>query len=294
MQVRKDRPSLADIQEAQRTEPNLRRQLAARAFYRDAKRLQAIGGSVALILALVAPLIRYGSPDAGPVLGAVAGLWIFLARLAVRPLRDRRREMGAITQERFDVEVFGLPPNVPLQHIVSEEEIRRASGDAANLRNVSDWYPTDADAAWPESVLICQRLNAVWARRQHRSYGLILAAGAGTWFLIGVVVGIASDASLTTYLAALALPSLPALLDATELAREHLKAATQRRDAEKRINNLLRAGTAAEADLRDIQNQLLSFRRQATLVPDWYYKLVVGRFEDDMRYAAKQIAQGDD
>jgi len=291
--VRKSQPSLGDIREAQRTEPNLRRQLAARAFYRDAKRLQAFGGSVALILALVAPLIRYWDPDAGPVLGAVAGLWIFLARLVVRPLRDRRRQMGAFTQERFDVEVLGLTPNLSLRQIVSEEEIRRASGDAANFANAPAWYPTDADAVWPESVLICQRSNAVWARRQHRSYGLILAAMAGTWFLVGVVVGIASDASLATYLAALALPSLPALLDASELAREHLKAATRRRETEQRISDLMDAGTATETDLRDIQDHLFSLRRGAALVPEWYYKLVAGRFENDMGYAAKQIAEKD-
>lgn len=285
---------MGDITEAQRTEPNLRRQLAARVFYRDAKRLQAFGGSVTLTLALVAPLIRYWDPDAGPVLGAIAGLWIFLARLLVRPFRDRRREMGAVTQERFDVEVLGLTPNLSLQHLVSEEEIRRASGDVADFANAPSWYPTDAYAEWPESVLICQRSNAVWARRQHRSYGLLLAAMAGSWFLVGVGVGIASDASLATYLAALALPSLPALLDASELAREHLQAATQRRETEQRINDLLDAGTATEAELREIQDQVLSLRRQAALVPEWYYKLVAGRFENDMRYAAKQIAERDD
>ena len=36
----------------------------------------------------------YWSPGAGPVLGAIAGLWIFFARLVVRPLRDRRREIA--------------------------------------------------------------------------------------------------------------------------------------------------------------------------------------------------------
>ncbi|MDE0231067.1 MAG: S-4TM family putative pore-forming effector [bacterium] len=282
---------MGDIAEAQRTEPNLRRQLAARVFYRGAKRLQTFGGSVALMLALVAPLIRYWDPDAGPILGAVAGLWIFLTRLVVRPLRGRRREMGAVTQEQFDVEVLQLTPNLSLKHMVSEEEIRRASGDAANLANTPAWYPTDADTAWPASVLICQRSNAVWARRQHRSYGLLLTAAAGLWFLVGVGVGIASDASLATYLAALALPSLPALLDASELAREHLKAATQRQETEQRINNLLDAATATEADLREIQDEVFSLRRGAALVPEWYYKLVAGRFENDMRYAAKQIAE---
>lgn len=285
---------MGDIAEAQRTEPNLRRQFAARVFYRGAKRLQTFGGSVALMLALVAPLIRYWDPDAGPVLGAAAGLWIFLTRLLVRPLRDRRREMGAVTQERFDVEVLGLTPNLSLQHIVSEEEIHRASGDAADSANTPVWYPTDADAEWPKSVLTCQRSNAVWARRQHRSYGLLLAAVAGFWFLVGVGVGIASDASLATYLAALALPSLPALLDAAELAREHLKAATRRRETEQRINDLLDAATVTEAELREIQDQLFSLRRRAALVPEWYYKLVGRRFEKDMRYAAKQIAERDD
>jgi hypothetical protein len=157
---------------------------------------------------------------------------------------------------------------------------------------VRDWYPAHEDMAWPTSVLVCQRSNAVWARRQHRLYAYVLYGLAASWWLIGVIVAAVHGATLTEYLVTIALPSLPALLDAAEFARAHAADADKRQLLEDQTDALRRSGNATELDLREIQDQLFSLRRGAPLVPGWFYKIVRGRFEADMRYAAKHVSDG--
>ncbi|MGH9918028.1 MAG: S-4TM family putative pore-forming effector, partial [Nitrososphaerales archaeon] len=157
------------------------------------------------------------------------------------------------------------------------------------LATYAHWYPTDTDMDWPTSVLTCQRSNVVWARRQHTAYGWILVGVAIAWTATGIGVALAHEATLATYLVAIALPSLPALLDASESARSHFAAAEARMHLEEVIDTQLDEPDGVDrAQLRETQDQLFVLRRDAPLVPDWFYKRVAGGFEDDMRYAAAQ------
>ncbi|MGH9194290.1 MAG: S-4TM family putative pore-forming effector [Acidimicrobiia bacterium] len=88
--------------------------------------------------------------------------------------------------------------------------------------------PNRIGCPWPTSVLICQRSNAVWARRQHGGYGWALAGLAACWGIVGILIGLLANATLATYLTTIALPSLPALLDASEEARSHFRASAAR------------------------------------------------------------------
>jgi hypothetical protein len=172
-----------------------------------------------------------------------------------------------------------------------EEEVRKASGAMKHADRVKRWYPTDHAMTWPSSVLTCQRSNAVWARRQHRTYGRLVALVATAWFVIGIVIAVADSTTLGTYLITVALPSLPAFLDATEMSRQHRQAGDRRQTLEDQTDALLRDGTATDQDLRELQDQLFSLRRDEPLVPEWFYKLAKSDYEADMRYAA-QLASG--
>lgn len=156
----------------------------------------------------------------------------------------------------------------------------------AEVATVADWYPADEAAPWPKSVLICQRANSVWARRQHGAYRLTIVIVATAWAVFGIVVALVHQASLAGYLTTLALPSLPALLDATEVAKRHGQASQSRQLLEDQLNLLSRGDSAVAVDLREIQDQLFVLRRDAPLVPEWFYKLIRPGFEVDMRYAA--------
>lgn len=280
-------PSTAEIGRSQNTDGNLRRYAAAARYYWYAKLLHFGGRSVTVILALASPLVLLFSPDLGPALGAVAGGWLFVSRLVCEPWRQGLQLKGATAQEMFDCAVLKLEWNETVVRRLAEEEIRSASGSMKRVGKIRDWYPTESPADWPESVLLCQRSNAVWARRQHRAYAWVLVGAAVVWWIVGVVVAVADTATLADYLVIVGLPSLPALLDAGEFARAHLVDAQRREQVEDRASALLQAGEATQQDLREIQDQLFELRRDAQLVPGWFYKLIRPKFEADMQYAAR-------
>lgn len=284
-------PSMAQIRAGQDLELNLRRQLAARRFYRRGKAIHFVGGTVSVALALVSPVVLLLAPGLGPALGATAGAWIFLTRLLLEPLKREAQLKGACAQELFDCAVLGIGWNDSLIQPVAEEEIRRASGDMAAVEKVRNWYPAGVDSPWPRGVLVSQRANAVWARRQHRAYARVLTTVALGWGSLGIVVAIGHSAALAQYLVSIALPSLPALLDAVETSRRHSQAGDRRQLVEHHADRLLHLNQVEDRDLREIQDQLFCLRRDGPLVPDWFYKLIRSDYEDDMQYAADRVTK---
>jgi hypothetical protein len=281
------KPSMPDIKERQADDLNVRRQLAARAFYRRGKYLHFLGLSVAVGLAAAAPVVLLFAPNVGPTLGAVAGVWLFVSRFILERFKSDYQLKGAKAQELFDCNVLGVGWNDALAKPMSEEEIRQASPslDGGDF----NWYPADGQTSWPLSVLVCQRSNANWARRQHQAYGSVLFWAVVAWFVVGVAVATAHEASLGEYLTTVLLPSLPALLDGVEMSEAHKRAAARRELLEDRTDALLKRHQGGLQELREIQDQLFDLRREAPLVPEWFYKIIKPKYEESMRYAAAQL-----
>jgi hypothetical protein len=288
---RRERPTMPEIAAAQSDDENLRNLIAAGYFYTRAKWLHFGGASVGLLLALAAPFVLIYRPEWGPKIGAIGGLWIFVTRVGLERFTREFKLKGATAQERFDCDVFGLEWNDSLTRGLSDEEIHRASREMKNREKVEEWYPAKGDDVWPKSVLICQRANAVWARRQHKAYSGIVVSLAVGWGIAGVIIAGLHSASLTDYLVTILLPSLPAFLDATDLARTHAAASAARQLLEDQADALLAAGPARVDELREIQDQLFNLRREAPLVPGWFYKMIRSGYEADMHYAARQASK---
>lgn len=279
-------PSSSDIGVRQNKETNIRRQLAARHYY-DRGRWSFYGGVLVSVgLALASPFVLWFWPEWGPYLGAAGGFWTFFARAGINHLVRHFQKQGAIAQEMFDCEVLGIEWNEAMIQRLTEEEIRHASGDLNETEDYANWYPTQTIHAWPVSVLACQRANAVWAQRQHRHFGTILLTIAILWFVAGLVFALAYGTSLSTYLVVLLLPSLPAYLDAEDLARQHRTAASNRGRLQLQIDRLVARHQARPRQIREIQDQLFSLRRTAPQVPQWFYSIIRPSYEQDMHYAS--------
>lgn len=287
------RPSMHQIGVAQNESANLMRQSAARHIYLRSKWIYFGGTLFAVVLALVSPLVLLFRPEWGPLLGATAGAWIFASRLVLEPWRKRLQSEGATAQEMFDCAVLGVEWNRALVRKLPEEVVRREGKSVSDSGVVGNWYPTTIDRPWPESVLLCQRANAVWARRQHKSFGSLMISLAIGWLLLGILVAVWAGASLSGYLVTIALPSLPAILDAIDMSRGHWLAADARLRLEDAIEARLTDGDAGDTNLREIQDQIFRLRLEAPLVPEWYYKLIRPGFEEDMQYAATLQARDD-
>ena len=288
-------PSMTDIQSAQNAERNLRRQMAKNYWYTAAKRWNLAGAALAIALALASPLVLLYWPSWGSTLGAVAGAWIFASRLILEPWKLKLQAKGAAAQESFDCDVLGLTWNPALASEPSPEEIRKASKTVADSTKVDkhrNWYPSGVTMTWPESVITCQRSNAVWARMQHYSYGLFLIFAACLWAIIGIGVAVVHGASLAEYLTTIALPSLPAMLDATELSRKHFAASDKRKKLEDECNRLVNEPTkVTHMHLREVQDELFLLRRDAPLVAGWFYRTVKKSYEENMKFAAEEQAK---
>ncbi|CAG4927411.1 S-4TM family putative pore-forming effector [Acidithrix sp. C25] len=289
-------PSMHDIGVAQDSNRNLRRQEAKDRFYKIGNRWHFWGASTAIILALASPLVLVYEPDWGPLLGAIAGVWIFMSRLLFEPLKQGCQVKGASAQEMFDCDVLGLTWNDALIRQPSEEEIRSASKrfkDPKSTKKHCGWYPTDIDIAWPRSVITCQRSNTVWARRQHHAYGCFLLVSAFVWAIFGVIIALVQQATLAGYLTTVALPSLPAVLDAVDLSKKHFLASSRRQHLEDETNAMFDKNDSSHEALREIQDQIFDLRRDAPPVAGWFYWILSKTYEEDMRYAAKERAGRD-
>jgi SMODS-associating 4TM effector domain len=287
-------PNMTEIGVAQDNDRNLRRQEAKDHFYTVGNRYHFWGSAVAILLALASPFVLIYKPEWGPQLGAIAGVWIFASRLLLEPMKQRYQTKGAVAQELFDCDVLGIPWNDALIGQLSEEEIRSASkkfNSSRSKKKHKEWYPADSKMSWPKSVLTCQRSNAVWARRQHYSYGQFLIIASGVWVVVGIGISLQQNASLSQYLTTIALPSLPAVLDSIELAKKHLDASSRRKHLEDETNSLFDSNGVSEEDLREIQDQVFELRRQAPPVAGWFYWALSHRYEEDMRYAASERSQ---
>ncbi|MDQ4145676.1 MAG: S-4TM family putative pore-forming effector [Actinomycetota bacterium] len=262
---------------------------AQRVLYSRAKRVHLFKILGTLVLAAVAPIVLHLVPAWGPSLGAVAGLCIFVSRIALDGFEQRLQRRAALVQEEFDTRVLGLPWNRALGRRVAHEDVTAAARKYSDRSDLRDWYPIP-QAAGIARVLICQRTNAVWGRRQHVGYGWFIAGAGVAWTVVGILIAIATDATLAEYLVAILLPSLPALLDASDRAKGHLSASTARGELEAAIDDDLGTPGSSLDNCRHFQDQIFHLRANAPQIPDWWYRLFRKTYDADATAAADAIS----
>jgi hypothetical protein len=266
-------------------------QAAARLEYDRAILLRRIRTSLNFLLAAVGPILIILRPQWGVWLGAAAAGWLFFSRVTIDPYAKRRILRGALALEQFDCYVYGLAWNDALGEPLADEEIIAA---AAHSKYVGQWYPDVSAAERPIAVLICQRTNVVWSRRQHAIYAGIVALAAWAWLAIGIIVTLYSSADLAAYLLGVAFPSVPVFLDAIEIRNANAETAQRRRELEVTLDKAISHPTrrnSTDTFLRAIQDQIFVFRSTSPLIPKLVYLWLRKSFNTGMEEAAaKQIS----
>jgi len=266
---------------------------AFRHAYATAKHWHAarLAGTVAV--ALAAPVVIIFAPSLEHPLGAIGGLWVLAARLVLRPAQERATRFAVAVQEMFDQQVLGLLPTTaprPPAYEQIHQQARHCAGDPD-----SGWYSVQPHVAPAAAALIAQRSGAVWSRRLHREWAILLGALATGWTILTIVVATIRGATVGQFLIAVLLPMLPALLDATDLGQAHWHAAAERSELEatldRRLDQAAQASLSAPEDLRAVQDEINRQRVTQPPVPDWYYRLRRSSYETSMRAAADRLAQ---
>ena len=206
------------------------------------------------------------------------------------------------TEDAFDTRLFKLPWNTAIAgREPAPEDVIAAAAHIRDDTRYRGWYSIDlAETPWPGDVLLCQRMSIIWGRRDHRAYGSMILITRIAWLAVGLTVALARDLSLASYLLKIFLPSSPALLDCTELARAHWRHATRRENAEQDIQDIWQAHRSDSegidpAACRNIQDTAYLLRRQGPRVPDFFYRIRQRATSDAISAgAALMIATPDD
>lgn len=267
------------IDDAQLTARSKQLLRAYTAEYREAKRHAAIGRGGAFVLAVAGPLAALHSLEWSALVAALAGGWIFFTRLYLYPAKDTHVKLGARIQEKFDIGLFDLPWASVAGPEPPEEDIVDAAASVANDKRLTEsidegWYATTAGLPWPVDVLFCQMASIAWGRRQHATYSRWLGAGIAAFAAFAVVIGLLARLSLADWLVTFLLPSLPALLDASELAIAQKAQSKNKEDLEQQARALWGTGALGSltpAECREIQDEAFRLRSVGLQVPEFLY-----------------------
>ena len=281
----------------QNSETSLRLLAAQRQRYSTAKTLRSIRVYLSAIMAITVPVLSYKYPVTTNYLAVAGGVWLLLSTLVLKRTENSLIQTGAKIQEQFDTQLFGLPWNTVLVgHPVSKELVISAAenftGDKEDLRN---WYPDTSSMGLPMSILVCQRSNLVWDWRLTRSYGCLVGIVTAAIFVAGIVAAVITDQKLVDYLLKFLIPSSAILVAGIETFRDHLEIATKKQEKEQEVNRLWEQTKQRPESLtldqcRQLQDYIFSLRSRQPLVSDWWYKMLRGRYERDMRQAADEFS----
>jgi hypothetical protein len=263
--------------------------------YRQARRWHLVKILGTVVLAAAAPVVTFWFPAAADGVAAAAGAWVLAGR-TVLALAEQSQIRAAVTmQEQFDVDLFGLRWNTSLAGPkAAAEDIADAARHITDDSHLRDWYAPTGDASWPLDVLLCQRSSAVWGRRAHYAYGITVATLGSSWFLAGIIMGLAAHLTLGGYLISLFLPSQPAFLDTIELSRSNQRQSADKQAIEQQADAMWQKGcrkaaSVTAADCRTIQDQAYVLRRHGPRVAQWFYRLRRGRDQQAMEAAASRL-----
>ncbi|MGB3332094.1 MAG: S-4TM family putative pore-forming effector [Mycobacterium sp.] len=292
-------PSTDSIAAAQDSLPALQLQIAQRRLYSQAKFwsfLRWLGFSV---IGVVAPLIAVFAPSAAVLMGAFAGVWIFVSRTLFVGLESTRAAKAAAVQEDFDCLVFGMPMLAARVPRATPEEIATVVGSASATSAVAaeekliGWYPLDRDLNGTASVAIAQRASAAYSERLQQLNAKCWLGVLTVWAVAAVALSLIADVGLPTFLLGVVAPLLPAFLDVTDQWKAARRAGADRRSMADDIESAIR-GTSANPlsgdDLMVWQERLYTLRRSSPLVPNLVYKRARDRNERVMNAAADELS----
>lgn len=284
----------ASISERQNDPDNLRVLMAARQRHEDAKRLHAARALGTLLLAALSPVVAFMVPQSAIYLGAAGGAWVLLARAFLLGAEQRAIRDGAVLQEQFDCQVFGIPWNRALGRHYPDEDLIATARRWKDVSKLRDWYPSVSGLTFPFDVLVCQRSSAVWGRRLHREYAVVVGSLTGLWLMTGIVISLLTQTSLATYLLAIFLPSQAALLDGIDVVRAHRNASRSKAAIEAAADLAIEASHTAVRTpslLRLLQDRIFQVRADAPIVSELWYRWRRKTYEADMEEAANQLAR---
>lgn len=256
----------------------------ARAMSSAHSQVQRLEAGRVLISVLVAlsSVAATAVPRLVTVVAALGAGWALLNGQGVSAWIQRGVARAALMQELFDVTLFQMEWNaVAAGDPPGAAEVSRLARDYRGPDDlIVDYYEIRdvRDLPPPFDVLACQIQNLHWGTRIRQRFAGFVLALAIAWPLVGVVIGVLLQMSLSRLLLVWFLPALGALLMASDLYRRQRDTAASRSRVlslvHRRVTDHL-AHPDLPADLlklaRQVQDSILASRRTQARVPDWFF-----------------------
>ncbi|MEH1031565.1 S-4TM family putative pore-forming effector [Micromonospora profundi] len=275
---------------------------ALRAMSVSHRRVRILAGARLLVSAVIAVAGAVMTIRSLPAtwITVVGALWAAVNSIGLTWWADAELLRAAKLQEKFEVEVFGLPWN----DVAAGSEVRSADRSALSEkfkdgRIDNDWDEMP-DFRRPFDVLARQLENLEWGARVRRRYANFIALVIATWTVAGAIVGVAGDFTVAEIVIGWYIPSLGGLLFGLESIRQQRSVAKERERvgdyAEKQILQAAQhADPALDASLlvlaRQLQDILYRTRSKAPRVPKYpFYRLPYQRDRTNCNECTRKVA----
>lgn len=276
---------------------------AASASHVRGQRVEAVRLTVSLVLAAAGLVAAFVDATATPI--AVAGAaWAIAYVTGVNPWAKNEARRGAIVQEMFDVDLFGLPWNQTAAgerlppHAINEL-VRKFTPSRGRGDWLRDWYVDTNGVPQPYDVFICQEQNLGWDARLRRRWSWVLLGSVIAWTVLGVLVGYLADLTVAETVIRWYLPAAAALLLGVDTYRTQRDIAAER---ERIIPVICTEIDRAQPPplppaeqqrlyqtAREVQDVILATRKQAVRVPQWFYARFRQADEQDFQTNANEL-----
>jgi hypothetical protein len=257
-------------------------------MYNKAKKIKSDRTYFSLFLLIVSLLLPFWYTKGIPYLSVLAGLWT-VALLVFKNYEKKVIIQGAKLQEEFDTTLFELPWNSLLVGSkITREIIAEANsnfkGDRSRLQN---WYANYNNDSHIKNVLQCQRANLSWDWRLRQAYCNFLLFMVCILFFGEAIYALVQQKSLYGYLNELLVPSIPILIIGIESIIEHKALAQEKQSKEQEVSSLIESNNLDMEAARKLQDLIFSFRTSTALIPEYFYKRLWKRYDNNMHNSAE-------
>lgn len=285
---------------AQNLDINLDKLLAQRSLYTKAKILQSILVVVTVFIpisiSVMANFTKYRDIDKSWIF-ITYSIIVLICEKLIESIIDRDKKIAASIQEKFDTDVLGITENETLNTVFVDFNTIRANSknDKRNKKKVSkvtNWYSTKIDKLSTNiAVLFCQRMNVCYDFSIKKKYSYYLIAISAVTFLSLLLFSLSNNFSLQKFIVEVIFPSLPIFsftYKEVSTNRESIDNLEKLQEIiEKELDG---AGLNSSIDvdkIRKIQDRIYTNRVLSSLIPDFIYKMLWTKLEDEMNYSVE-------
>lgn len=275
--------------------------LAQQSIYSNAKIFQGTLIFITIPMPIILAFVIKNYPNLLDEKNWIFVLYLILASLSEKVLEsfvDRFKKLAASIQEVFDSKVLVIDPNETLNTANVDNEIIRAyskkpRAKIKKVEKVTNWYSINViNLRTNIASILCQRTNIYYDFSVRKRYNWTMRILVILTFLALLIISLQNDITLKTFLIEVVIPSIPVFMFAYKEINsntesidnlEHLKNLI-----EESINGLNITSIIEKSLLRKIQDRIYANRNLSPLIPDFLYKLIRPKLEDEMNYSVKE------